>query len=146
MNSDYIFVFLIILIILLFFLAIRYFKYLLFYLWVFTWLLLSVYWSIFLEDKHYNLWFLKILFNNVNEFFKNSKIVQFLIDNLWYLFFLFIILLFHRFFYYLLLILLYFLKWLSVNTLNWISNRKDKKNKINDNIINKEDWQIENKK
>ena len=124
MNPDYIFIFLIFLLILLFYIAIKYFKYLLFYLWVFVGFLVSVYWNIFLEKKDYNLWFLKVLFNNINNFFSHSKIVEFLVNNLWIVFFIFIVLLFHRFFYYLVLILLYFLKWFSISLINWINSKK----------------------
>jgi len=128
MNPDYIFIFLILLIILLFYLAMKYFKFLFFYLWVFLWILLWTFWKIFIEDNNFNLGFLNTFFNNISEFFSKSKIVNFLSENLNWLFLLFVIALFHRFFYYLLLILLHFFKWLSTSVLNWISNRKKRKN------------------
>jgi len=132
MNSDYIFIFLIFLIILLFYLAIKYFKYLLFYLGIFSWILIWTFGKIFLEDKNYNLWFLNTLFNNISNFFSDSMIVNFLSENAWYLFLLFLILIFHRFFYYLLLIILYFLKWFITSILAWIWNKKERK-KVLDN-------------
>ena len=127
MNSDYVFIFLIFLIILLFYLAIKYFKYLLFYLGIFTWILIWTFGKIFLEDKNYNLWFLNNFFKNISDFFSDSKIVEFLWKNAWYLFLLFLILVFHRFFYYLLLILLHFLKWFITSILVWITNKREKK-------------------
>lgn len=133
MNSDYVFIFLTLLIILLFYLAIKYFKVLFFYLWVLLWVLLWTYWKIFLEDKEFNLWFLKTFIWNIEKFFSDSKIVNFLWENLSLLFILFIIALFHRFFYYLSLILLHFLKWLSSSILTWLSNRKDRKSKLDSN-------------
>ena len=141
MNPDYVLIFLILLIILLFYLAIKYFKFLFFYLWVWLWILLGTYWKIFLEDKNFNLGFLNLFLNNIKEFFKDSKILNFLSENLGWLFLLFIVLLFHRFFYYLLLIILYFLRWLITSILNWISNRKERKKEIKVN-----NWEINTEK
>ena len=125
--ADYIFIFLVLLTILLFYLAIRYFKFLFFYLWVTLWILLWTYWKVFLEDKNFNLWLLNYFLDNIKHFFSDSIIVWFLWDNLVYLFIIFIIALFHRFFYYLSIILLYFVKWFSTGILTWVSNRKERK-------------------
>ena len=143
MNPDYVLIFLMLLIILLFYLAIKYFKVLFFYLWVLLGILLGVYWRIFLEDTNLNLGFLNRFISNLWEFFKDSKILHFLSENSVWLFFIFLILLFHKFFYYLLLIILYFLKWLTTSILNWISSRKDRKKESKENNldINIIDWQ-----
>ncbi len=140
MLPDYIFIFLALLIILLFYLAMKYFKFLFFYLWVLLWILLWTYWKIFLDDKNFNLWFINVILDSIKNFFSDSLIVWFLWENLNYLFILFIIALFHRFFYYLALILFHFFKWLFVSIFNWLSHNKTIKHNQsswnNENIIN----------
>ncbi len=138
MNPDYIFILLIFLTILLFYLAIRYFKFLFFYLWILVWVLLWIFWKIFFEDNKFNLAFLNVLLKNISDFFSKSKIVNLLAENSGWLFSIFFILLFHRFFYYLFLILLYFIKWFTTSILNWIWNRKKKRN------ITTKNWESNN--
>jgi hypothetical protein len=126
MNPDYVLIFLFFLLILLFYLAIKYFKILFFYLWVLLWIILWVYGHIFIETNDYNLAFLKKFFGNINNFFKESYIIQFLWNHIGLFLFLIIIALFHKFFYYLLLIFLYFIKWFVTSIIEWITNKKEK--------------------
>ena len=143
MNSDYVFIFLVLLIILLFYLAIKHFKFLFFYLWVLLWIFIWIYGKIFIESENFNLGFLDLLVSNIGNFFRDSIIVQFLSNNLIWFFWLLFILLFHRFFYYSSLVLLHFFKWFTTGVLDWIWNRKEKKEyKLEEIEFNKNIWDI----
>ncbi len=125
MNSDYIFIFIILLIILLFFLAIRYFKYLFFYLGIFTWITISIFWTIIINNKNSNLDFINILLKNIYNFFSDSKIINFLWENSEFLFIVFLFLILYKFIYYIILIKLHFLKWIFKGILSWLANKKE---------------------
>jgi hypothetical protein len=141
MNSDLVLIFLFFLIALLFYLAIKYFKILFFYLWVFLWIFIGVFWKIFLDNSDFKLWFLKTWLNSFSSFFVDSKIVNFFIENLKLLFLLLLFLLFHKLFYYLWKILIYFIIWFFTTFWNWLLKRKKDKNY--NNIQNHENNNIE---
>lgn len=125
MLSDYVLIFLFLSVILLIFLSMKYFKILLLYLWIFLWFFITILWISLLEKSWYNLTWFNNLLNNFENFFKNSYIINFFLDNIEIFLFIIITLVFYKWVYYIIIILLHFLKWFSFNTIDWISNKKD---------------------
>jgi len=135
MNSDYILIFLFILVLLLIFLSMKYFKVLLFYLWMFLWIFLSIFWKSILQKSWFDFQFLNNLGSHFSNFFSDSNIIKFFTENIKLVLFLTIGLLFYKISYYIILILLHFIKWSTINILDWISNKKEKRK--SDNVSNK---------
>lgn len=125
MLSDYVLIFLFLSVILLIFLSMKYFKILLLYLWIFLWFFITILWISLLEKSWYNFTWFNNLLNNFENFFKNSYIINFFLDNIEIFLFIIITLVFYKWVYYIIIILLHFLKWFSFNTIDWISNKKD---------------------
>jgi len=138
MNPDYIFIFLVFLIILLFYLAIKYFKVLLFYLGFFLGIFLSIFWESIFEKSGFTFTFIDYLKNSLSNFFENSYIVNFFNNHIKLVFFLILAILFYKITYYTILIILHFIKWLSVSLLTWISNKREAKRNINNEEKNSE--------
>jgi len=126
MLSDYILISLFFWIILLIFLGMKYFRVLLFYLWIFLGFFLAIFWRFILEKSWFNFGFLNNIWSIFSEFFKDSEIMKFFLNNMKLVLFLVVSLLFYKVLYYVILILIYFIKWLFSNIINWVSNRKKK--------------------
>jgi hypothetical protein len=125
--ADYTIIFLLLLILLLVFLSMKYSKVLLFYLGIFLWVFLTVFWEKILKRSWFNFESLNSLWNNFEKFFADSIIVNFFTENIKIVLFLTLALLFYRLTYYTALVLLHFIKWLSISIIDWVWNKKEKK-------------------
>lgn len=139
MSSDFFLILLLCLVLLLIFLSIKYFKVLLFYLWIFLWVFLWIFWKSILIKSWLNFDFINNLFINFKFFFNDSVIISFFTENIKLLLILTTALVFYKVTYYLILIFIHFINWSSVSLLNWIWNKKEKKSTLNSSSENTDD-------